>query len=905
MSWNDLLLRLRALRSRERAESELDDELKFHLEMEARKLAERGLSERAARTAARAGFGGVEQVREECRDARGVSVLENLARDVRYGLRMLAKTPVFTAVAILSLAIGIGANTAVFTLIDALLLKSLPVRHPEQLVALKWGTKHDIDINTSYSTNGPDARGRHVTNVISWRIYQELRTNSRTLESVIGFSQLWKASVAAHGQALVTDGMVVTGNYFSALGVSPAAGRLLTSDDDTESGVPALVISYQLWETLYGREPEAIGKTLFVNGQPCAIVGVAPREILGISPAKRFGVAVAIRQRDRLAGAAKSRTDWFSDDFFWMQTIGRRHAGVSDEAIEAEVGAKIATNLPEPSRSKLAGETPYVAAEPARQGISSIREYYRRPLLILMTVVALMLLMACANLAGLLLARANGRGREILIRIALGAKRGRLVRQLLVEGALLSAAGAAAGLLVAYEGLRALLAVMAGPGSTLEAPLDGRVLAFTAAVSMATTLLFALAPALRATRVDVAAGLKEETPSAGSPRFAAVRTLVAVQIAVAVPLVAGGLLFGRTLVNLRSTEFGFNTGNLVLFDLRPEQSGYDEARSAQLYARVLERLRQTSGVVGATLSGTRPLSGFASNGWVRIEGKPKRSQCYYQFVGPDYAEVMQLPLVAGRGLRERDMSGPGTALVNETFARQNFGGESPLGRRFRWTAKDPQSLEIVGVVKDAKYDTVRGEVPATVYSPFTNTPWGWRSQITIEVRTAGSTPAAVAAIQRSMGEIDRRLPLIELLTQRAQVDELLTQERLFAWLVALFGAMTVALACVGLYGMVAASVASRTREIGVRMALGADRGSVLRIVFGQVAATAAVGLAVGLGATWAATRVVKATLYGVTEHDPATLAMAEAAVLGLALLAAAWPARRATRIDPVQALRYE
>jgi macrolide transport system ATP-binding/permease protein len=898
MNWTDLKLRLRALRNPERAESELDDELQFHLEMEARKL--------GTRNAARRAFGGVEQAREECRDARGVSAAQNLARDVRYGVRMLAKTPVFTAVAVLSLAIGIGANTAVFTLVDALLLKMLPVRHPEQLVALTWGTKHKVDITTAYSTGGRDEQGRHTTNVVSWRTFADLRAHSRTLDGIVGFSQVWNASVVAHGQAIVTDGMVVSGNYFATLGVAPAAGRLLVSDDDTEAGVPAVVISYALWERLYGSDPEAIGKALFINAQPFTVVGVAPRAFLGLAPPRRFDIAIPIRARDRVAGAGKSRVDWLSDDFYWVQTIARRRTGISDAAIAAETGGIVAANLPDAARRTLAGETPYVSAAAAGQGLTTLREYYRNPLLIVMAVVALTLLMACANLAGLLLARANARGREILIRLALGAKRARLVRQLLVEGALLSAAGACAGLAVTHWGLQGLLALLnGGAADALEAPLDGRVLAFTAAVSMATTFLFALAPALRATRVDVAQGLKEETPATSGQRFGAVRMLVAAQIAVAVPLVAGAMLLSRTLVNLQSADFGFNAGNVVLFDLAPGQSGYDEARSAQLYRRVLDRLRQTPGVAGVTLSGERLLSGYMSSGSVRLEGAETPANSYFQFVGPDFFEVMQLPLVAGRGLADRDMTSWRVAVVNETFVKTYLKGGSPLGRRFRWNRDDSGDVEIVGVARDARYDSIRGETDPTIYAPYARTPWGWRPKFTIEARIAGDPAAAVAAIRRTMGEIDRRLPLMELKTQRAQVNDLLSRERLFAWLVGLFGAITVALAGVGLYGMVAASVAARTREIGVRMALGADRGSVLRIVFGQVAVTAGVGLTVGLGATWVATRVVKATLYGVTEHDPATLAMAAAGVLALAVVASAWPARRATRIDPVQALRYE
>lgn len=901
MSWTDLLLRARALRSRSRAESDLDDELQFHLEMEARKL--------GSAAAARRAFGGVEQVREECRDARGLSAVENLARDVRFGVRMLAKTPVFTAVALLSLAIGIGANTAVFTLVDALLLKMLPVRNPEQLVVLKWGTKKEVDINTGWSTNGPDARGRHTTNVISWPVYDQLRRESRTLDAVIGFSDLWQASLSGNGRALITDGMVVSGNYFSGLGVTPAAGRLLSADDDTAAGTPAVVISYHLWDTVFGLDPEALGKTISINARPCVVVGIAPRRFLGISPSRRVDLYVPIRARDLVEGAGRERIPFFADDFHWIQTIGRRHAGVPASAVENETAAILAANLPEPARRALGSEMPYVSAEPASQGISGFREAYRKPLLIIMAVVALTLLMACANLAGLLLTRAHARSREIMVRLALGARRGRLVRQLLIEGAILSAAGAVAGLAVAHWGVQALLALLnAGRSAAfLVATPDLRVLAFTIAVTFVTTLLFALAPALRATRIDVAHGLKQETSSLSGRRFGAVRVLVAAQIAVALPLVAGALLLARTLTNLRAVPLGFNPGNVVVFDLVPGQSGYDEMRAAQLYERVLDRLRATPGVAAVTVSAERLLANYVSNGAVRVEGRRNRARSYFQFVGPDFFPAMQMPLTAGRGIGDRDMKSPvRVALVNETFVRRYLGEGSPLGRRFRWDNRDDYSdVEIVGVVRDTRYDRIRGEIEPTIYTPYTQSPWGWPPHMTVNARIAGAPSVVIAAIRRAMAEIDRALPLMDLKTQELQIDELLSQERLFAWLVGLFGSIALALAAVGLYGLIAASVAGRTRELGVRIALGAGRAAVLRLVLGEIAVTAGVGILAGGAATWAATRVIKATLYGVQEHDPATLAAGAAGVLAIAILTAAWPARRATRIDPVQALRYE
>jgi predicted permease len=903
MGWADVLLRLRALRDRRRAESELDEELQFHLEMETRKLREAGHGEKQARQAARAHFGGVDLAREECRDARGLTFFENLGRDIRYGARQLRKTPVFTAVALLSLAIGIGANTAVFTLMDAVLLRLLPVTNPEQLAVLKWGTKQEVDVTTAWSTND-ESSGRRMTNVFSWRVFDALRREGRSMHSVIGFAPLWRVSVAGNRQAQVMDAVVVSGNYFSGLGVTPAAGRPIAADDDREAGAPALVISYRLWENWFGAAPDAIGRTLFVNGQPCTIVGVTPRRFIGLSTTRRTDLMLPIRARDRIAGAGKDRVPFFDDRFFWIQVVARRNA--PEAAIQAETAAVLGSNLPLSAWQGRAPETPHVSADPASQGLSAMRQSYRNPLLILMGVVAITLLMACANLAGLLLARASARGRELTVRLALGARRGRLVRQLLVEGALLSAGGALAGAAVGAWGLKALLAIMdAGGSRSLEIGLDGRVLAFTIGVSAATTLLFALAPALRATRLDLASGLKEETPTVAGPRFGAVRALVAVQIAVAVPLAAGAVLLTRSLANLHSVDVGFNPSSLALFDLSPAQSGYDEVRAGQLYARTLERLRQTPGVVDATLSFQRLLSGWAGNGAVRIDGKARDSRTHFNLVGPRFFETMQIPLAAGRTLRDRDMAGPRVAVVNETFVRRHLPGEPVLGRRFRWSRENPTEVEIVGVVRDAKYDWVRKDVPPTIYAPYTQSHWGWPAKLSIAVRTAAAGASSVSAIRQTMREIDPALPLIDFQSQTAQIDELLVQERLFAWLVSLFGAITLALAAVGIYGLVAASVASRTREIGVRMALGAGRGAVLRMLCGQIGLIAAIGVATGGGAAWALTRLVESQLFGVRPHDPASLLAAAAAVILVSLGAAILPARRAMRIDPVRALRHE
>jgi predicted permease len=911
MNWNDLLLRLRALRSPQRAESDLDDELQFHLEMEARKMQESGLPEQDARRRARVEFGGVEQSREECRDVRGITWLENAGRDLRYGVRMLRKSPVFTTVAVLSLAIGIGANTAVFTLVDTILVRMLPVKNPEQLVILKWGARKQPDLNRNFASNGEDDRGRPVTNVFSWQIFDDLRAHSRTLDAVIGFAPMGTVNLAAEGQAQIAGGLLVSGNYFAALGVNPVIGRVITSDDELAGGVPAAVISYQMWDTVFGRKPEAIGKTIYLNAQPCAIIGVAPKRFFGVSAGgfnatPRVDVMLPILAKRRLLSAGERRTDYFSPDQFWLQMMARRKS--PSASMEAEVGATISANLPDERRREMEGEAPYGSIESGSQGLSYLRKQYRNPLLIVMAVVGLTLLMACANLAGLLLARATARRKEIMVRLALGAKRARLIRQLLVEGALLSGAGAVAGLAVAYAGVGALLSLVSTGMSpvTVQVAPDARVLAFTIAVTALTAFLFALAPAIRATRVDVAGGLKQDTPGDAGQRFGAVRTLVAAQIAIAVLLVTGAILLERTLGNLRSVPLGFEAGNMVLFDIAPGRNGYDETRAAQLYARALDRLKETPGVIGASLSTQRLVSGWMSNGAVRIEGRQRDASSTFNYVGADFLNVMQIPLIAGRGFVQSDMApSQRVAIVNEAFVRRHFKGSWPLGRRFRWTSKMEWDVEIVGIARDARYDKLRGDVPATIYAPYTQAPYGWPDRMSIEVRTVANQAAGLSAVRRVMHDVDRMLPLIDLKTQKAQIDDMLVQERLFASLVSLFGSITLALACVGLYGLVAASVASRTREIGVRMALGAGRGAVLGMILRQVGWIAAIGLSAGLIASWAATRVIASQLYGVKPHDPLTFVLAATGVLLVSMGAALFPARRAMRIDPVRALRYE
>jgi predicted permease len=913
MGWNDLAMRLRALFSRRHVESELDEELSFHLAMEAEKNRARGLDAAESNRLARREFGGVEQFREGCRDARGVNTIENLVRDVRYGFRVLRRTPVFTAVAMVSLAIGIGANTAVFSLVDKVLLRTLPVRNAEELVVLGWSANNSPrTLNSTYSNSGGGGSyGRFHTNVFSWPMFESAR-RSGALAETIGYSQLPRLNVLANGDSRVTGGIAVSGNYFSGLGVRMALGRPLQADDDSEGGTTAAVISYRLWDRAFGLDPAAAGKTIYINRTPYVVVGVTAREFFGVSVTGMFlapeiDVTLPIQLKERIDGAPDRGNEWRSVDLCWVQMMGRLKPGSRPGAAAAQLTPLVLANLPEAAARDLRGEAVRVDAEAGSHGLESGRAEFKDPLKVLAAVVGLALLMACANLAGLLLARSAARRKEITVRLAVGAGRWRLVRQLLMESALLSAGGAAAGLLVGRWGLQALLAMAKAGRYSLpvDVHLDLRVLGFAAAVSMLTTVLFGLAPALRATRVDLAYGLKEDVPlRSAKGHLGGAQILVALQIAVALLLTVGATLAVRSLTNLYAIPLGFNATRVVTFALDAGRNGYSEVRSTALYSRLLEQLNRTPGVVAASGSTSIPMSGFSSNTGISVEGS-KRGAPKVNGISERFLELLQISLVAGRGLDARDMNGARVAVINESAARRYFGSGPAIGRSFRWTRKDGWDVQVVGIVKDAKYDKLRDDPPATLYVPWTQMPWGAAAQLDFEVRTAGDPNVAMAAIRRVVGDADRMLPVMNIKPMEQLIDEAMGQERMLAWLVGLFGAITLVLACVGLYGMVAYSVTGRTREIGLRMALGADRAAVLGMILRQVLLTAGGGIAIGLPAALVATRVVQSLLYGVKTNDAVSFVMAAGVVLAVAVLAVAVPAHRAMAIDPVRALRYE
>jgi len=855
--------------------------------------------------------------------------MNTIWQDLRYGVRQFLKSPGFTAVAVLSLALGIGANTALFSLVDAVLLKMLPVKNPEELVLLKWTfpNKSMIGMHNGYGGRDPVTGWRTGTS-FSFPAYEQFRARSQTLSDVFAFASIQQLNVGVDGQAGIAEGQLVTGGYFKGLGAPLMFGRPITDEDDRADSNPVAVISYEYWQGRFGRDSAVIGKTININNHSFTIVGVTAPQFhgtlqIGESPALTLPMAWGPKLTQ---GRSDVREAWY----WWVQIIGRMKPGVNAEAVRTELETMFQQSamegwnaLPVDRRPPDYGqrELPRMQVTAGGQGLNNLRNAYVQPLKVLMIVVGLTLLIACANVANLLLARATRRRQEIAVRLALGASRFRIVRQLLTESLLMAVAGASLGLLMAWwsKDLLRLWHPWGESQLNVDLRLDWRVLGFTAAVAFATSILFGLVPAMRATKIDLTPALKENSRSSTSSLSLLGKTLVVAQVAVSLMLLIGAGLFVRTLSNLQRVDLGFNADNLLLFRVDPRLNGYDNERIGSLYQQMVERIEAVPGVRSATLSRHPLLSGVSANGPGFVEGRPPlpeaENDLYQQRVRWNFFETMQIPLLAGRSLTEQDDArAPLVAVVNQTMARKFFGDENPVGKRFGFSPDTSNQIEIVGVVKDAKYTGQREETPATAYIPFNQLRMG---QMNFEIKTAGDPNALVGAIREAVRQVDKDLPLFEIKTQREQADASLTQERLFARLTGFFGLLALLLASIGLYGVMAYAVAQRTHEIAIRMALGATQRNILRRIVGQGMLLAGSGLSIGGAGAYALTRLVTSSsdfeltrfiskqLYGVRATDPLTFLLAALLLTLVALLACWIPARRAAKVDPMVALRYE
>jgi predicted permease len=864
--------------------------------------------------------------------------MQTLIQDLRYGLRVLRKTPGVTAIAVLSLALGIGANTALFSILDAMLLRMLPVTEPDRLVLFKAMAPGQFSPGTYIGNMIRDpATGQIVMTSFPYQSYVRLREQPGPLADVFAFGNV-ALNVNVDGQADVASGQAVSGNYYAGLGVRAMLGRTINDEDDRAAAPPVAVISHRYWQRRFGSDPGVIGKQINLNNVAFTIIGVTPQGFEGtMQVGSSQDVTIPIAWEPQLY-VERGRSGMYGAGQWWLRLMGRLKPGATVEQAQAQLESVFQQSVIEHRAARQAqaqGRRPIPALEPkdyprlvldpGGQGEMNVREYYTRPLYLLLGVVALVLLIACANVANLLLARAVARQKEIGVRLALGASRFRLLRQLLTESVLLATLGGALGVLFALWIKDGLLAVGDWGGrwmSALEPRLDLRVLGFTCALSLLTGIVFGLVPAWRATKVDLTPALKESgRGSSAASRSLLSMSLVVAQVALSLLLLVGAGLFLRTLINLQRVEPGFNPHHLLLFDVEPGLIGYKDEKLAQLYQQMAERLEAVAGVQAVTFSRYPLLAQSMSSSTVYLrnaagahvpEGVTSPSgDTYTHLVRENFLEVMGIPLIAGRGLRAQDDArAPKVAVVNQTFANKYFPSENPVGKRFSFDATKPDEVEIVGVARDAKYTRQRDPVPPTVYLPWRQD-LGWMRGATFEVRTMGEPTAVIAAVRRAVGEVDPDLPLNDIKTQIEQASETLRMERLFAKLLALFGALAQQLAAIGLYGVMAYAVAGRTHEIGIRMALGANQGQVLRMILRQGMVLTLVGIGLGLAGAYVLTKYLEhhaklsEMLYGVNVTDPLTYGVIAVLLTVVALLACYIPARRATKVDPNVALRYE
>ena len=909
-------LKLQSLFRRSRSTQRLDDEIQFHLEQQIVENLAAGMGSEEARYAAMRTFGNPTVLKEEARDTWGWAWLEQIVSDLRYALRQLSRSPGFTVAVVLSLALGIGANTAVFSLIDAVMLKMLPVKSPERLVLLNWvclKRPAAMAVQSGYVDNS-ETGWRSPS--FAYPSFEEFRAQNHAFASIFGFTPLSHATVNIDGQAGLGGGELVTGDYFSGLGVSPILGRTINDEDEKASSPRVAVISYGYWSRQFGSSPDVIGKHIAINLVPFTIVGVAPPEFFGVQPGRAIDIwAPLVDDPKLLPWGLDNRSPFASRDWWWLTMMARLKPGVTEQQATSELDVLFQQSFSALATASVRPETtPHIELEPASKGLSFLRAQFSQSLQILMTVVALVLLIACANVATLLLGRSTARQKEVAVRLSLGASRPRLLRQLLTESVFLAGLGGALGILFASWGSRVLSLWMFSGGEPLhfETQMDAKVLGFTAVVSLLTGIFFGLAPALSTTRVELTPALKT---GAGAVAFVTQRTrlalgkiLVVSQVALSLLLLIAAGLFVRTLQNLQNQSLGFDQRNLLLFALDPTQNGYKGQRLIDFYGRLLQRLQALPGATNATMSTVALVSGSQSHWPVSIEGlkadPAKDMGADWNNVGPSFFETMGIRLLLGRGVEWRDTSNsPKVAVVNEAFANHFLDGQDPVGHRFNFEKFDGV-YEIVGLVQDAKYAKLRNSVLPTVYLPVSQVPFPL-DDVHFEVRAAADPLSLIPSVRRVVRELDSNLPLSEVKTQTEQIAETLVQERLFARLSSFFGGLAVLLACIGLYGLMGYIVTRQTGEIGMRSALGAERLDIFAMVMRKVLVLVALGVCVGVPAALAATRLISSYLFGLKATDPLTIFLCSLLMLAIATLAGYLPARRAASVDPMVALRYE
>ena len=830
-----------------------------------------------------------------------------ILRDILYSVRSLRKSPVFLSVAVLSLALGIGANTAIFTLINQLILQPLPVRDPQQLVMLAGRGKH------YGGNNGPDR--------LSYPMYQQIRDRNQVFS---GMFCTYPSTVSAtfQGGTELIGADFVSGNYFPVLGVGAAIGRVFTASDDlVQGGHPLAVLSYGYWRARFGKDPGIVGKQIVVNGRALTIIGVSAAGFDGVEPGRAPQIRIPITMKDDLPRSDFTRLN--VDRFRWAEVFGRLKPGMTREKAQAGLQPLFHQIINrEVTEKPFAKASPFVKQEflrmwmevmPGSTGRSNLRREYAKPLFALMGIVGLVLLIACSNLANLLIARASARQKEIAVRLALGAGRAGLIRQLLVESVLLAAAGGALGVGLAVTIDQALIDFLPSGHTplSLSATPDWTVLGFTFAISLLAGAMFGLVPALQSTRPKLANTLKDQAGAVIRGGSAGLRKgLVVAQVSLSLLLLIGAGLFVQSLRNLKSLNPGFEVRNLLALDVDPTLSRYDRPWTSDYYRRLHEALSALPGVESHAFAVVPVLEGDEWDNWVTIEGytakQDERPDPHMQYCSPGYFRTLKIPVLLGRDFDQRDVIGaPKVGIVNQKFVKRYFGDADPLGRHVGMGI-DPGTktdIQIVGVVADTKYESMRDEIPYELYIPMEQT--NFANGATVYVRAQGDPTHAFNMLRAAVRGVDTNVPMFDMRTLTGQVEISLLTERLLATLSSVFGCLATLLAALGLYGVMAFMVARRTREIGIRMALGAGQGTVVWMVLRETLTLAGLGVGIGLAGAYGLTRLIQAQLFGVQPTDLLTMSAASLGIAAVTALAGYVPARRATGIDPMSALRWE
>jgi predicted permease len=899
----------RALLRRRRFEESLAEEMRFHLEAHAAKLVRAGLPRDEAERRARLVFGSVERAKEDARGARGLRLFDELRGDVRFAVRLLRQAPAFSGVAILSLALGIGANTALVSVMQGVLWKPLPVDRPDDLRVLSWVSGPNLLMNSSWGWTSTTAGGAASTSW-SYPAFDALRREGSPFARIFAFKPIGRVTVVIDGQAELARAHLVSGDFYEGLAVSPSVGRAIAPADDEPGATQAVaVISDGFWTRRFGRDRAIVGRAVRVNETPVTIVGVNPPGFSGLEPGHSADLFLPLNQQPILAPSRYGPPSLVGNpDYWWLVAMGRLRAGVDERAAQGALDATLQNVVRATLPDRLGRDQPHLRLLAGSRGLEDLRDEFGQPLRVLIAFVALVLLITCANVAHLLLARSAARQREISLRLALGASRARIARQMLTEGLLLALVGGAAGALIGFWS-RNVIPDLLGTSwrpSPLQAQFDARVLATSLVVTLATGLLFSLAPAWQSARLQLTAALKDGgRSSAGRSRRLASQSLIVVQVAMSVVLLAGAGLFVQHLRTLRAVDLGFRPEGIVLFDLDPPRTRFvGDARKALVH-RIQQQLVALPGVQSATLSSWALVGNIEAGTSVTTDGRAPEPgtgrRATVNDIGDRFFETMGIPLVQGRAIGPQDRTGgPAAAVVNRQFVRRFLPAGDPLGKTFR---SGNTIYHIVGVCQDARYRSVSAPPPPTFYRSFRQAEE--LGAVTFEVKTTIDQAAIVRAVHAAVRSIDKDLPVFDVRLQTEQIESTFSRERLFASLTASFGALVLILASVGIYGIVANSVAGRIAEIGIRIALGAGRGRVLVMVLRESLQLTALGIVIGSLAAASLARYAETLLSGLSTLNRPIVGAAALLMLTVAVLAAWKPARFASRLDPIRALRAD